>query len=345
MNAVLVTGGAGYIGSHTVVELLSAGYDCVVLDNLSNGSIDWMSRASEISGREPHFVRGDIRDRALLDELFASRPFAAVIHLAGLKSVGESLLRPIAYYDNNVHGSLVLIEAMLASQVRTLIFSSSAAVYGEPRYLPLDEMHPTAAINPYGRSKLMIEEMLADLAAADRNWRIATLRYFNPAGAHPSGLIGEEAFLSGHNLLSMLGRVARGSLATLPVFGGDYDTPDGTCMRDLIHVQDLAKGHLCALRALSRRRGAHIWNLGTGRAHSVLEVVRAFEAASGCKIPCSMEPRRPGDVSVGHADPSKAGRELGWSATRDLSDMMRDAWRWQSMRLASATGSAAGGRG
>ncbi len=330
---ILVTGGAGYIGSHTVIELLIAGYRCVVLDNLSNSSVSWVDRVEKITGRKVCFLNGDLRDSELLRNLFRHHSFHAVIHFAGLKSVADSVVQPIAYYDNNVGGTLALIEAMQASGVRKIIFSSSASVYGEPKYLPIDEMHPTAPNNPYSRSKWMVEQVLTDLAAADREWRIATLRYFNPVGAHPSGLNGEDINRPSQSLVSVLWQVTRGSIGALPVFGNDYCTSDGTCMRDFIHVQDLARGHISALRALDTKRGAFVWNLGTGRSHSVLEVVRAFEAASGRSIPYFFERRRSGDVSIGHADPAKAERELGWIATRNLSDMMRDTWRWYSRSL------------
>lgn len=329
---ILVTGGSGYIGSHTCVELLRAGYDVVVVDNLSNASAESLQRVKKITGREPAFVQGDIRDRALLDKLFAEHDFGAVLHFAGLKAVGESVARPLAYYDNNVYGSLVLLQAMAAAGVFRFVFSSSATVYGEPEQMPISESCPLGVpTNPYGRSKLMIEQMLADLARSDDRWQVGVLRYFNPVGAHESGLIGEDPNDIPNNLLPYISQVAIGKLAQLSVFGNDYPTPDGTGVRDYIHVVDLAAGHLAALDFIRKRSGVHVWNLGTGKGYSVLEMVAAFERASGQPVPYQVVDRRPGDIAICYADPSKAREELGWEAKRGLEQMMTDAWRWQSM--------------
>lgn len=331
MKKILVTGGAGYIGSHTTVALLQAGYKVVVLDNLCNSSAEALKRVAHLARREPGFVEGDIRDRAVLDRLFAEHAIDAVLHFAGLKAVGESVAQPLRYYDNNVHGSQMLLQACADAGVFNFVFSSSATVYGEPAQMPISEAcpvgHPT---NPYGRSKLMVEDMLRDVAASDPRWRIAILRYFNPVGAHESGLIGEDPNGIPNNLLPYIAQVAVGKLPELAVFGNDYPTADGTGVRDYIHVVDLAEGHLRALVALQTRTGAHVWNLGTGRGYSVLEMVRAFEEASGKPVPYRVAPRRPGDIATCYADPAKAERELGWKARRSLDEMMRDAWRWQS---------------
>ncbi len=334
MSSILVTGGAGYIGSHTTLALLQAGHNVVVLDNLCNSSAESLKRVAQLAGREPVFVQGDIRDRAVLDRLFAEHSVDAVLHFAGLKAVGESVAQPLRYYDNNVHGSQVLLQACADAGVFNFVFSSSATVYGEPAQMPISEACPVGQpTNPYGRSKLMVEDMLRDVAASDSRWRIAILRYFNPVGAHESGLIGEDPNGIPNNLLPYIAKVAVGKLPELAVFGNDYPTPDGTGVRDYIHVVDLAEGHLCALRALAEptRIGAHVWNLGTGQGYSVLEMVRAFEAASGKPVPYRVAPRRPGDIATCYADPAKAERELGWKARRGLDEMMRDAWRWQSM--------------
>jgi len=329
---ILVTGGAGYIGSHTTLVLLQAGFEVVVLDNLCNASDESLKRVEQLAGRAPVFVNGDIRDRALLDRLFAEHPVDAVLHFAGLKAVGESVAQPLRYYDNNVGGTVTLCQAMAAAGVFTLVFSSSATVYGDPATVPITEDQPVGrTTNPYGRSKFMLEQVLGDLAAADPRWRVALLRYFNPVGAHESGLIGEDPNGIPNNLLPYIAQVAVGKLPELAVFGNDYPTPDGTGVRDYIHVVDLAEGHLRALEALQTRTGAHVWNLGTGHGCSVLEMVRAFEAASGRPVPYRVEPRRAGDIATCYADPAKAERELGWKARRGLDDMMRDTWRWQSM--------------
>jgi UDP-glucose 4-epimerase len=329
---ILVTGGAGYIGSHTTLALLQAEHHVVVLDNLRNSSAQSLARVEQLSGHEPVFVQGDIRDGALLDRLFSEHTIRAVLHFAGLKAVGESVSQPLRYYDNNVHGSQVLLQAMADAGVFSFVFSSSATVYGEPAQMPISEACPVGQpTNPYGRSKLMVEEMLRDLAASDPRWRIAILRYFNPVGAHESGQIGEDANGIPNNLLPYIAQVALGKLPELAVFGNDYPTHDGTGVRDYIHVVDLAEGHLRALGALETATGVHVWNLGTGQGYSVLDMVRAFEAASGKPVPYRISPRRPGDIATYYSDPSKAERELGWKAKRGLPDMMRDAWRWQQM--------------
>ena len=332
MNSILVTGGAGYIGSHTTLALLQAGHNVVVLDNLCNSSAESLKRVAQLAGREPVFVQGDIRDRAVLDRLFAEHAVDAVLHFAGLKAVGESVAQPLRYYDNNVHGSQVLLQACADAGVFNVVFSSSATVYGEPAQMPISEACPVGQpTNPYGRSKLMVEDMLRDVAASDPRWRIAILRYFNPVGAYESGQIGEDPNGIPNNLLPYIAQVAVGKLPELAVFGNDYPTPDGTGVRDYIHVVDLAEGHLRALEALQTRSGAHVWNLGTGQGYSVLDMVRAFEAASGKPLPYRVAPRRPGDIATCYADPAKAERELGWKARRGLDEMMRDAWRWQLM--------------
>lgn len=327
---ILVTGGAGYIGSHTVVELLAAGHELLILDNFSNSSPKVLERIAQISGKTPPVVDGDIRDAGLLEKLFAAYPIASVIHFAGLKAVGESVEQPMRYYDNNVVGSLRLFEAMAKAGVHRLVFSSSATVYGDPHRVPIDESFPLQVTNPYGRSKLMIEDMLRDIGQADSKWRVALLRYFNPVGAHASGLIGEDPRGIPNNLMPYVAQVAVGRREALSVFGGDYATPDGTGVRDYIHVVDLARGHLAALAALDRQPGVVATNLGTGRGYSVLEVVAAFERASGKKVPYRIVDRRPGDVAACYADPARAKEMLGWLAERDIDTMCADAWRWQS---------------
>lgn len=327
---ILVTGGAGYIGSHTVVELLSAGHDLLILDNFSNSSPRVLERIEQISGKRPAVIEGDIRDATLLDKLFAAYDISAVVHFAGLKAVGESVEQPMRYYDNNVVGSLRLFEAMAKAGVHRLVFSSSATVYGDPHAVPIDESFPLQATNPYGRSKLHIEEMLRDIGRSDPQWRVALLRYFNPVGAHASGLIGEDPQGIPNNLMPFVAQVAVGRRAELSVFGSDYVTPDGTGVRDYIHVVDLARGHLAALSALDKREGVFPVNLGTGRGYSVLEVVAAFEKACGRKIAYRLVDRRPGDVASCYADPERARQVLGWSAERDIDTMCTDAWRWQS---------------
>ena len=303
-KSILVTGGAGYIGSHTTLALLQAGHNVVVLDNLCNSSSESLKRVAQISGKAPRFIHGDIRDAELLRSVFAGQPIGAVLHFAGLKAVGESVQKPLAYYQNNVAGTLQLCQAMADAGVHQLVFSSSATVYGEPAHMPISEACPTGApTNPYGRSKLMVEELLQDLARSDARWRIALLRYFNPVGAHPSGLIGEDPNGIPNNLLPYISQVAIGKLKALSVFGSDYPTTDGT--------------------------GLDVWNLGTGRGYSVLEMIRAFEQASGRPVPWQPAPRRPGDIAECWADPTKALNELGWKTERSLPEMMADAWRWQ----------------
>lgn len=325
---IFVTGGAGYIGSHTCVELLNAGYDVTVYDNLSNASIEPLHRVETITGKKPAFAEGDIRDEAAL--IKALEGCDAVIHFAGLKAVGESVAKPLEYYDNNVQGTLCLLRAMEHHGIKTLVFSSSATVYGDPEYLPLDETHPLRTTNPYGQTKLIIEEMLRDLYHSDPSWKIMILRYFNPVGAHESGLIGEDPSGIPNNLMPYVAQVAIGRRQALQVFGDDYPTPDGTGVRDYIHIVDLANGHLKALEALCAPQCTAI-NLGTGTGYSVLEVVRAFAEASGRKISYTISPRREGDIAACYADPSKALQTLGWKAQRDLAAMCRDAWRFQSL--------------
>ena len=326
---ILVTGGAGYIGSHTVVQLIAAGHDLLILDNFSNSSPKVLDRIFAISGSRPQVIEGDIRDPVLLKRIFSEYPIDAVIHFAGLKAVGESVAQPIRYFDNNVVGSLRLFEAMAEANVKTLVFSSSATVYGDPHAVPICESFPLQATNPYGRTKLHIEEMLRDISRADPAWRIALLRYFNPVGAHPSGLIGEDPQGIPNNLMPYVAQVAVGRRAELGVFGNDYPTPDGTGVRDYIHVVDLARGHLAALDALEKADALITVNLGTGRGYSVLDVVSAFERASGKPVPYQILPRRAGDVASCFADPALALETLGWKAEFDLDDMCRDSWRWQ----------------
>ena len=325
---VLVTGGAGYIGSHTVVELLNAGCEVVVVDNLSNANEESLRRVKEITGKDLAFYPYDVRDRAKLTEVFSAHSFDWVIHFAGLKAVGESVQKPVLYYDNNLISTLVLLETMEQFGVRNLVFSSSATVYGEPERLPLDEDCRLSTTNPYGTTKLMQEQMLKDLYRADSRWNIALLRYFNPVGAHPSGRIGEDPKGIPNNLMPYVAQVASGKLQKIGVFGNDYPTPDGTGVRDYIHVVDLAKGHVAAIQKLSEP-GIHIYNLGTGKGYSVLDMVHAFEKACGKKLPYEIKPRRAGDVPACYATSAKAERELGWKAQYDLEDMCRDQWNWQ----------------
>lgn len=327
---ILVTGGMGYIGSHTVVELLAAGHEVVALDNLSNAKASVQQRVERIAGKSFTFVDADVRDRAAVEAVFAAHRIDSVIHFAGLKAVGESVEQPLRYYDNNVTGSLVLFECMAQAGVKSLVFSSSATVYGDPASVPILEHFPLSATNPYGRSKLMIEEMLRDLYKADPSWSIALLRYFNPVGAHASGLIGEEPNGIPNNLVPYIAQVADGSRERLSVYGSDYPTPDGTGLRDYIHVVDLALGHLATLSKLATGSGIFTYNLGTGRGNSVLEMVRAFEAASGRPVPYQLVARRPGDIAACYADASLAERELGWKALRNVEQMCADSWRWQT---------------
>ena len=334
---ILVTGGAGFIGSHTCVELLSTGFDVTIFDNFCNSHPESLARIELITGRKPKLVRGDCRDRAAIVSALHESRAEAVIHFAGLKSVGESVKQPLKYYDNNVVGTLRLLEAMSECKVKTLVFSSSATVYGDPHKLPLTENHPLSATNPYGRSKLMIEEMLRDLKASDSSWKISMLRYFNPVGAHSSALIGEDPRGIPNNLMPFVSQVAAGRREILNVWGDDYPTSDGTGVRDYIHVVDLALGHIKALTALASSEsfqgmgedGCLTVNLGTGTGYSVLNVVRAFEQASGRKVPFKIAPRRPGDIAACYADTSLANELLGWRAERGLEEMCVDAWRWQ----------------
>jgi UDP-glucose 4-epimerase len=335
-HEILVTGGAGYIGSHTAVELLAAGHDVFIIDNLCNSKASVLDRIERIAGRRPRFEQADIRDRTALQRLFSARRFDAVIHFAGLKAVGESVARPLEYFENNVSGSTLLFECMAEAGVKTIVFSSSATVYGDPASVPIREDFPLSATNPYGRSKLMIEEILRDVAIADNAWRIALLRYFNPVGAHPSGMIGEDPNGVPNNLMPFVAQVAAGRLKEVSVYGNDYPTPDGTGVRDYIHVMDLARGHLAALDTLSARAGVVTANLGTGAGFSVLEMVRAFSAASGRPVPYRFAPRRPGDVAQCFADPAFAREALGWQAQLGIEAMCADTWRWQQWAARNA---------
>lgn len=327
---VLVTGGAGYIGSHTCVELLEAGHEVVVVDNLANSKEESLRRVQALTGRSLTFHKVDLRDRTALDAVFSATPIDAVVHFAGLKAVGESVAKPLAYYHNNVTGTLMLCDVMRAHGVTDLVFSSSATVYGDPDEVPIQEDALLGPTNPYGRTKWMIEKILRDLYVADSAWNVALLRYFNPVGAHPSGRIGEDPSGIPNNLLPYIAQVAVGKLDELRVFGDDYPTHDGTGVRDYIHVVDLALGHLRALDRLRDDPGVVTYNLGTGHGYSVLDVVKAFERASGREIPYRITDRRPGDVATSYADPSKAERELDWKAERGIDEMCADVWRWQS---------------
>ena len=329
MFRILITGGTGYIGSHTVVELMAAGYDVFIIDNLCNSKASVLDRIERIAGRRPGFAQIDVRDRLALRRFFTDHRFEAVIHFAGLKAVGESVERPLAYYDNNVSGSVALVECMMEAEVKTMVYSSSATVYGDPVSVPIREDFPLSPANPYGRSKLMIEEILRDVASTDPAWRIALLRYFNPVGAHSSGLIGEDPNDIPNNLMPYIAQVAAGKLKELPVYGADYPTPDGTGVRDYIHVVDLARGHLAALNVLREHSGVLTVNLGTGRGYSVLEMVRAFAAASGQAVPYRIVERRPGDIAQCYADPALARKLLGWKAQLGIEAMCADTWRWQ----------------
>lgn len=333
-NVVLVTGGAGYIGSHTVVKLLESGSKVLILDNLSNSKRHVVRQLESISCIRPEFVVGDVRDRQCLRSVFKNYNIQSVIHFAGLKAVGESQSNPLRYYDNNVNGSLVLFEEMARAGVKKLVFSSSATVYGDPGLVQYTEGTPVAPVNVYGRTKLMVEDILRDLKASDVSWRIALLRYFNPVGAHVSGMIGEDPSGIPNNLMPFIAQVAVGKRPKLQVFGGDYPTPDGTGKRDYIHVEDLASGHLAALNYLTRSPELLTVNLGTGRPYSVLEMIRAFEKASGQPIPYEIVDRRPGDLPEYYADPSLAEKLLGWKAEFDIDRMCEDVWRWQSMNPA-----------
>ena len=329
---VLVTGGAGYIGSHTCVELLNAGHEVVIIDNFVNSKPEALDSIRKITGKDFAFVEADLRDRAAVKALFDAHPVDAVIHFAGLKAVGESVQKPLEYYDNNLGGFFVLAEEMRDHGVKKFVFSSSATVYGMNNPVPFREEMPTSATNPYGYTKVMIEQMLRDLAVADPEWSIVMLRYFNPIGAHPSGLIGEDPNGIPNNLLPYVAQVAAGKLKELTVFGDDYDTPDGTGVRDYIHVVDLALGHLAALNYADSHTGAEAINLGTGHGTSVLEIVRAFEKASGRKVPYRIAARRAGDIATCYADTSKAAKLLGWRAERNIDDMCRDGWNFAKNR-------------
>ncbi|MCF1428056.1 MAG: UDP-glucose 4-epimerase GalE [Shewanella sp.] len=327
---ILITGGAGYIGSHTAVELLNAGANVVVLDNLSNSSMESLKRVEEITGKSVTFYQGDILNKGLLKKLFNDHDFEAVIHFAGLKAVGESVSQPLRYYENNVTGTVILCQVMAEHNVKNLAFSSSATVYGDPASLPITEDFPTGATNPYGQSKLMVENILADLHHADPSWNIARLRYFNPVGAHASGRIGENPNEIPNNLMPFISQVAVGKREFLSVFGNDYNTHDGTGVRDYIHVVDLAIGHLKALDKLATKPGLVTYNLGTGTGYSVLDMVKAFEKACGKPIAYQIAPRRPGDIAACYANPAKANAELDWQATHSIEDMANSSWRWQS---------------
>ncbi len=326
---VLVTGGAGYIGSHTCIRLAEAGNRVTIIDNLSNSKEESVRRIRKITGADIEFYKLDLLDAEALEELFRNNDFESVIHFAGLKAVGESVAKPLEYYHNNITGTLNLCASMKKHKVRNIVFSSSATVYGDPQTVPITEDFPLSATNPYGRTKLMIEEILKDLHVSDASWNIALLRYFNPVGAHASGLIGEDPNGIPNNLVPYISQVAAGKLEKLRVFGGDYPTRDGTGVRDYIHVEDLADGHLKALDKLGENPGVVIYNLGTGRGYSVLEMIAAFERAAGRKIPYVITERRPGDIAECYADPTKAGRELNWTANMDIDAMCRDSWNWQ----------------
>lgn len=330
--AILVTGGAGYIGSHTCVELLKEGYDVVVADNLCNSSEEALNRVKKITGRDLKFYNVDILDREALDRVFKNESIDSVIHFAALKAVGESVVKPLEYYQNNITGTLVLCDVMRKNGVKNIVFSSSATVYGDPAFVPITEDCPKGKItNPYGQTKSMMEQILTDLHTADPEWNVILLRYFNPIGAHESGLIGEDPKGIPNNLVPYIAQVAVGRLECLGVFGDDYDTPDGTGVRDYIHVADLAAGHVKAIEKLKDKEGVSIYNLGTGKGYSVLDVVKAYEKACGRTIKYEIKPRRPGDIAQCYADPSKAKRELHWEAKRGIEEMCADSWRWQSM--------------
>ncbi|MFZ0535135.1 MAG: UDP-glucose 4-epimerase GalE [Anaerolineales bacterium] len=327
---ILVTGGAGYIGSHTCLELLEAGYEIVVVDNLCNSSEESLHRVQELSGMKLTFYKVDLLDRDNLDAIFKKHLIHSVIHFAGLKAVGESVNIPLQYFHNNVSGTLILLQVMKEHQVRNIVFSSSAVVYGEVTKVPITEGYPLSVLNPYGRTKLMIEDILRDLSHAEPEWNIALLRYFNPVGAHPSGRIGEDPRGIPNNLMPYVAQVAVGRRPFVRIWGNDYPTPDGTGIRDYIHILDLADGHIKALEKLETNPGLVTYNLGTGRGYSVMEVIKAFEKACQLKIPYQIMDRRPGDAPISYADPTKANRELNWHAQKTLDDMCLDAWRWQS---------------
>lgn len=330
MKNILVTGGAGYIGSHTCVELLNAGYGVIVMDNYSNSKPEALQRVKEITKKDLKFYKVDLLDKAGLEKIFSENKIDAVIHFAGLKAVGESVSIPLRYYQNNIAGTLILCEVMQKYNVKNMVFSSSATVYGDPASVPITENFPLSATNPYGRTKLFIEDILRDLYVSDKEWSVALLRYFNPIGAHESGRIGEDPNEIPNNLMPYITQVAVGKLKELGVFGSDYPTVDGSGVRDYIHVVDLAIGHIKAVEKVLNSKGTIAYNLGTGKGESVLEVVKAFENATGKKVPYVIKARRPGDVAASYADASKAEKELGWKATRGIEDMCKDSWRWQS---------------
>lgn len=330
MSRILVTGGAGYIGSHTCVELLQCGHEVVVVDNLCNSHAEALKRVEKVAGKSLTFIEADIRSAEAMDKLFRDYSVSAVIHFAGLKAVGESVAEPLKYFDNNIYGTQVLLNAMQQHGVFNMVFSSSATVYGEPESVPIKEDFPLSAVNPYGRTKLVIEGMLADLGVADKRWNVVLLRYFNPVGAHSSGMIGEDPSDIPNNLMPYVAQVAVGRLEQVFVFGSDYPTPDGTGVRDYIHVVDLARGHLAALKKLDSKPGVVAYNLGTGKGYSVLEMIEAFSKAVGKDIPYKLVARRPGDAAICYADPELARRELGWQAELGIDAMTQDSWHWQS---------------
>ncbi|AXN33004.1 UDP-glucose 4-epimerase GalE [Vibrio coralliilyticus] len=327
---VLVTGGMGYIGSHTCIQMIEAGMTPVIFDNLYNSKKSVLKRVEQVTGVAPSFIEGDIRDKQALVAVMKAHQINAVIHFAGLKAVGESVEKPLEYYDNNVNGTLVLVDAMREVGVKSIVFSSSATVYGDPASVPITEDFPTSATNPYGRSKLMVEECLTDFQKANPDWSVTLLRYFNPVGSHPSGHLGEDPQGIPNNLMPFVSQVAVGRRECLSVFGDDYPTKDGTGVRDYIHVMDLADGHVAALKKVGQKEGLHVYNLGTGNGYSVLDMVKAFELASGKQVPYKIVERRPGDIAECWADPSKAMRDLEWKADRTLEEMTTDTWRWQS---------------
>ncbi|PAU39520.1 UDP-glucose 4-epimerase GalE [Vibrio coralliilyticus] len=327
---VLVTGGMGYIGSHTCIQMIEAGMTPVIFDNLYNSKKSVLKRVEQVTGVAPSFIEGDIRDKQALVAVMKAHQINAVIHFAGLKAVGESVEKPLEYYDNNVNGTLVLVDAMREVGVKSIVFSSSATVYGDPASVPITEDFPTSATNPYGRSKLIVEECLTDFQKANPDWSVTLLRYFNPVGSHPSGHLGEDPQGIPNNLMPFVSQVAVGRRECLSVFGDDYPTKDGTGVRDYIHVMDLADGHVAALKKVGQKEGLHVYNLGTGNGYSVLDMVKAFELASGKQVPYKIVERRPGDIAECWADPSKAMRDLEWKADRTLEEMTTDTWRWQS---------------
>ena len=330
METILVTGGTGFIGSHTCVELINAGYDVVVFDNLVNSKEESLNRIEKITGTRPRFYKVDMLDRAGVWDIFEKESISSVIHFAGLKAVGESVEKPWEYYQSNIEGTLTLVDVMRAHGVKNIVFSSSATVYGDPAFVPITEECPLGnPTNPYGQTKKMLEQILSDLYVADHEWNVSLLRYFNPIGAHPSGLMGEDPNGIPNNLMPYITQVALGKLPKLGVFGDDYDTHDGTGVRDYIHVVDLARGHVKTLQAVEGQTGVHVWNLGTGKGYSVLDVIHAFSKACGKEIPYVIDPRRPGDIAECYADPSKAKRELGWVAQYGIEEMCADSWNWQ----------------